>query len=147
MRKFVTALCAAAVTLTGVATATAPAFAMPMAKPALETATTDVQQVQHRRGYYRHGGRGYYNGHRGYRNHRRGWRQHNGWWFPPAAFVAGAIIGGAIAQPTYRQAPAYRPAGNAHVQWCYNKYRSYRASDNTYQPYNGPRQQCYSPYR
>ncbi|TIX44290.1 MAG: BA14K family protein, partial [Mesorhizobium sp.] len=36
---------------------------------------------------------------------------------------------------------------SAHVQWCYNRYRSYRAWDNTFQPYYGPRQQCYSPYR
>ena len=35
---------------------------------------------------------------------------------------------------------------SAHVQWCYNRYRSYRAWDNTFQPYNGPRQQCWSPY-
>ena len=35
---------------------------------------------------------------------------------------------------------------SAHVQWCYDRYRSYRAYDNTFQPYNGPRQQCYSPY-
>ena len=34
----------------------------------------------------------------------------------------------------------------AHVNWCYNRYRSYRAYDNTFQPYNGPRQQCWSPY-
>ncbi|MGV3652562.1 MAG: BA14K family protein, partial [Devosia sp.] len=27
-----------------------------------------------------------------------------------------------------------------------DRYRSYRASDNTFQPYNGPRQQCVSPY-
>ncbi|BCG79831.1 BA14K family protein [Mesorhizobium sp. 113-3-3] len=35
---------------------------------------------------------------------------------------------------------------NAHVRWCYNRYRSYRAWDNTFQPYGGPRQQCWSPY-
>jgi hypothetical protein len=35
---------------------------------------------------------------------------------------------------------------SAHVRWCYNRYRSYRAWDNTFQPYNGPRQQCWSPY-
>ncbi|PBC03276.1 BA14K family protein [Mesorhizobium sp. WSM3860] len=34
----------------------------------------------------------------------------------------------------------------AHVQWCYDRYRSYRAWDNTFQPYNGPRRQCISPY-
>ncbi|MBZ9797965.1 BA14K family protein [Mesorhizobium sp. ES1-4] len=35
---------------------------------------------------------------------------------------------------------------SAHVRWCYNRYRSYRAYDNTFQPYHGPRQQCWSPY-
>jgi hypothetical protein len=85
----------------------------------------------------------YYRGHRGYRHHRPGYRQYNGWWFPPAAFIAGAIIGGAIANEPPVQ---YRPRGNAHVDWCYNRYRSYRASDNSYQPYNGPRRQCVSPY-
>ncbi|MCB8828228.1 BA14K family protein, partial [Escherichia coli] len=29
-------------------------------------------------------------------------------------------------------------------RWCYNRYRSYRAYDNTYQPNNGPRRQCVS---
>lgn len=33
----------------------------------------------------------------------------------------------------------------AHVQWCQNRYRSYRADDNSYQPYSGPRRQCASP--
>jgi hypothetical protein len=40
----------------------------------------------------------------------------------------------------------YYRAGNGHVRWCYSRYRSYRAWDNTYQPYYGPRRQCYSPY-
>lgn len=35
---------------------------------------------------------------------------------------------------------------SAHVQWCYDRYRSYRVRDNSFQPYNGPRQQCWSPY-
>lgn len=53
--------------------------------------------------------------------------------------------------PVYRHPPRYRPApmyrgGNAHVRWCYNRYRSYRAYDNTFQPNFGPRRQCYSPY-
>ena len=86
---------------------------------------------------------GYWNGHNGYRYYRDGYRRHSdGWWYPLAAFAAGAVIGGAVAnQPTV--APAY---GSRHVNWCANKYRSYRAYDNTFQPYNGPRQQCYSPY-
>ncbi|TGQ42734.1 MULTISPECIES: BA14K family protein [unclassified Mesorhizobium] len=40
----------------------------------------------------------------------------------------------------------YRTLSSAHVRWCYNRYRSYRAADNTFQPYYGPRQQCISPY-
>lgn len=40
----------------------------------------------------------------------------------------------------------YRPAASAHVRWCSAQYRSYRASDNTFQPFNGPRRQCRSPY-
>ncbi len=85
----------------------------------------------------------YYNGHRGYRYYRPGYRYYNNFWFPGAAFATGAIIGGIIAnsQPAYRYG-----GGSAHERWCYNRYRSYRAWDNTFQPYNGPRQQCYSPY-
>lgn len=99
--------------------------------------------------YYRghgnyHRGGGYWRGYRGYHNHRPGYRYYNGWWYPAAAFVGGAIVGGAVAnEPTYYAQPSY---GNAHVQWCYNRYRSYRSSDNTFQPNSGPRRQCVSPY-
>lgn len=85
----------------------------------------------------------YYRGYRGYRYARPGYRQYDGWWFPGAAFVAGAIVGGAIAsEPPIR----YKPRGDAHTSWCYDRYRSYRASDNTFQPYHGPRKPCISPY-
>ena len=90
--------------------------------------------------FRRSGNYGYYNGHRGYRYKRNGYRYYNGFWFPAGAFIAGAVIGGAIANSNNYA------GGNSHVQWCYDRYRSYRASDNTFQPYNGPRQQCYSPY-
>ena len=43
---------------------------------------------------------------------------------------------------TRRAATIAQRLSSAHVQWCYNRYRSYRAWDNTFQPYNGPRQQC-----
>ncbi len=49
--------------------------------------------------------------------------------------------------PVYSQRVYRRVQMSAeHVDWCYDRYRSYRESDNTYQPYNGPRRQCYSPY-
>lgn len=109
---------------------------------------TDVQQVQHRRDHRRydrgrHHGRHYYHGHRGYREHRRGYRRHSdGWWYPLAAFGAGAIIGGAIND---RPARGYSMSSR-HVQWCSARYRTYRASDDTYVPRVGVRARCNSPY-
>lgn len=50
------------------------------------------------------------------------------------------------APPRHYRKRIYRSGRNAHINWCYNRYRSYRASDNTFQPYNGPRRQCYSPF-
>ncbi|WEX76099.1 BA14K family protein [Sinorhizobium numidicum] len=145
-------------------TSYAPAQAMP-AVPLSQA--NDVDLVRHRERWHGHRprprpgwhhggyrprpgwrGEGYryswYNGHRGYRYHRHGYRRHNdGWWYPLAAFGAGAIIGGTIAAP-----PRYAEPGlsQRHTNWCYNRYRSYRAWDNSFQPYGGPRQQCYSPY-
>jgi hypothetical protein len=52
-------------------------------------------------------------------------------------------------EPYYAPPPprrAYRGGMNAHVAWCYDRYRSYRAYDNTYQPLRGPRRECRSPY-
>lgn len=34
-----------------------------------------------------------------------------------------------------------------HIQWCSNRYRSYRSSDDTYQPLAGPRTSCNSPFK
>lgn len=34
-----------------------------------------------------------------------------------------------------------------HYDWCANRYRTYRGYDDTYQPNEGPRRLCYSPYR
>ena len=88
-----------------------------------------------------YGNYNYWRGHRGYRYYRHGYREYNGWWYPLAAFTAGALIGNVLSEPR-----AVYSGGSAHERWCYNRYRSYRAYDNTFQPYNGPRQQCWSPY-
>nr|WP_321454860.1 BA14K family protein [uncultured Cohaesibacter sp.] len=63
------------------------------------------------------------------------------------AGVAGAIIGlaaGAIAADIARKnrAPAYRAPDWCNVRACASRYRSFRAYDCTYQPYNGPRRYC-----
>ncbi len=156
MNKIVSLLCAGAMTLTSVAASTAGASAAGYQVPRSIEAGSIVQDVQYRdyrrdRGRFeRRGDRYYYNGHRGYRHYRQGYREYNGWWFPGAAFVAGAIVGGALAQPP---APRYVPRqrysvglNQAHVDWCYSNYRSYREWDNSFQPYNGPRRECRSPY-
>ncbi|EJT04899.1 hypothetical protein RCCGE510_12226 [Rhizobium sp. CCGE 510] len=41
---------------------------------------------------------------------------------------------------------AYYGRGGSHEDWCYARYRSYRAFDNTFQPYHGPRRHCVGPY-
>jgi hypothetical protein len=171
MRKLWSTLCAGALAASIGFTATLPAAAAPVWVPKAsatagvpEAANGSVINVQERRIIRRHdrrgdrrwdndrrwnndrrwdndGRRGYYKGYRGYSYYRPGYRRYGEFWYPAAAFVAGAVIAGALAN----NQPAYS-GGNAHVRWCYDRYRSYRASDNTFQPYNGPRQQCYSPY-
>ena len=54
---------------------------------------------------------------------------------------------GACGAPSFGAIQADRArSGSAHVDWCYDRYRSYRSSDNTFQPYQGPRRACNSPY-
>ena len=80
------------------------------APPSGISAAGDVTNVQYRRDF-RRDRYGWYRGHRGYRDRRPGYRYHNGFWFPLAAFGAGAIIGGAI--------QADRGYGSRHVAWCH----------------------------
>lgn len=127
-----------------------PLAAAPLPSPRIihETAgaSAEVTQVQHRerrhvrREVRRDVRRGYYRGHRGYRYKRPGYRYYNGYWYPAAAFIAGAIVGGAISNNRAER------SSSAHVSWCYDRWRSYREYDNTYQPSNGPRRTCVSPY-
>lgn len=133
-------LMAAAMTLAAIA----PASAMPRPPIAPVEASAPVETVahRHRRGFYHAHGVYYYNGHRGFVFARPGYRYHRGYWFPAAAFAAGAAAGAAVVTAP---APSRRLAA-AHVAWCYETYRSYRSYDNTYQPYEGPRRQCWSPY-
>lgn len=152
MKPMIKGICASALALSMAVSGIVPAMAIPMQAPSSQIEHTDIIKVQsrHDRRQHRHhrghgrfehrNGHYYYNGHRGYRTYHRGYRRHNGYWFPPAAFVAGAIIGGAMANS------GTRTVSSAHVQWCQNRYRSYRMSDDTFQPYNGPRQRCHSPY-
>jgi hypothetical protein len=167
MKKLFSALCATALAASVAVGGALPAAAAPFTPQAPVAAKSDVAQVQGNevwkkrnwqgnqrrgnnwqqrnnwnKGNWNNGPKyGWYKGHRGYPYKRPGYRYYNGFWFPAGAFIAGAVIGGAIANSNNNYS-----GGSAHVQWCYDRYRSYRAYDNTFQPYNGPRQQCYSPY-
>ena len=174
MKKFLSGICATALAATFAVSSIMPVNAAPIFVPRTQTAQTDVIKVgeldyrrmlrrqqlgpsgvgrsfrgdrrQFRRDFRRSGNYAWYNGHRGYRYHRHGYQNYNGFWFPAGAFIAGAIIGNALNNQQYYGDRTFYGGGSTHVDWCYNRYRSYRASDNTFQPYNGPRQQCYSPY-
>lgn len=156
--KLATVVCALAVS--GAAIMTEAAEAAPLRLPAAAvTAPSNVVRAQvilppiNNNGpvFYRHGpARSYPGAHRYY--HRRYRDDASGAIVP---FALGAIVGGALmAPPVYAPPPpvyvrpAYPPyaGGSAHVRWCYERYRSYRAWDNSWQPYHGPRRQCYSPY-
>ncbi|MGX5847369.1 BA14K family protein [Mesorhizobium sp. PL10] len=152
MNRIISGLLATTLSASFVAAEIVPVNAQPSYVPLVQGLSSDVQAVQYQdwrrhrnlnrnRNFSRNDGM-YWNGHRGYREYRRGYRRHGDFWFPLAAFATGALITGAIINNQNR---VYR-GGDAHVQWCYDRYRSYRASDNTFQPYDGPRQQCYSPY-
>jgi hypothetical protein len=130
-----------------------PAAASPLVSPPRLEAKQSLIQVGNRcRRCYRHNSnRHHRNRHysnRYYKNRRYNYRRHNnrkyynyGWWgVPGGVFFGGAFVGSTLYQPYYRS------YANDHVAWCYRRYRSYRASDNTFQPYHGPRRPCLSPY-
>jgi hypothetical protein len=146
VNKVIATICSAALVATTFVSM--PVSAASLQTLELKSNTAQVITVQHRdygrddhRGFERRGKDGYYNGQRGYSERRPGYRQYNGFWFPPAAFAIGAIIGGAINNQA-------RPVtlSRKHLAWCESHYRSYRASDNTFNPVRGPRQTCVSPY-
>ncbi len=165
MNKIVSGILATSLSIS-FAAAAMPANAAQMFMPQAPDASSNIQNVEarngdlqwkKRNGERRHfnrnfsgnrnftrnnDGGAYWNGHRGYREYHRGYRRHGDYWFPLAAFAAGALISGAIINNENNR--VYE--GNAHVQWCYDHYRSYRSSDNTFQPNYGPRRECRSPY-
>ncbi|WP_411035431.1 BA14K family protein [Shinella sp. BYT-45] len=138
MLKLRTGLAAGALSVALALTSAIPAQAVTFARVPVPEASA-VEKVQYRYERRERRAERRWHGHRGYRSYRLGYRRHSdGWWYPLAAFGLGAAIGGAIANE--------RQAGGSHVSWCANRYRSYRAYDNTFQPNYGPRKQCVSPY-
>ncbi len=94
-------ICAAALVATFALPVSLPVNAAPAFFPQAQAAQSHVLQIRDgarwRRNFRRGDSYAWHNGHRGYRYHRRGYREHDGFWFPSGAFIAGAIIGSAIA--------------------------------------------------
>lgn len=68
---------------------------------------------------------------------------------PDISIDAGPTFGpapGTIDGVRVRQRQTVLSGGNAHARWCRDRYRSYRSSDDTFQPFDGPRRACNSPY-
>lgn len=67
---------------------------------------------------------------------------------PPPDYGYGPPPPGGYGMPPpprgYRMPPPH--VWDAHVRWCMGRYRSYNPADNSFQPYNAPRQPCISPY-
>jgi hypothetical protein len=89
------------------------------------------------------------------------WREHewrrDGWRYRPRSGVyfnyyvdrwPGYYDDGYYYDPGPRYvAPRYRiRLSEAHIEWCYARYKTYRASDNTFKPTRHTRRQCISPY-
>lgn len=73
-----------------------------------------------------------------YRYYYDGWWYATPWWFWFGPFSFGYDA------PYY---PDYSGNWDAHVRWCYNRYRSYDSRTDTFLGYDGYRHRCRSPYR
>ena len=72
-----------------------------------------------------------------------------------AGAAAVTIIGGIAAAANANRTPTVQPlpygtvrvtSADAHVSYCADRYRTYDAVTNTFQPNRGPRRQCVSPF-
>lgn len=93
--QFLSGICAAALAATFALSVSSPVNAAPVFVPKAQAVQSDVIQVQDGAKSLR--SYGWHNGYRGYRHYRRGYREFDGFWFPAGAFIAGAVIGSAIA--------------------------------------------------
>lgn len=90
MKKLIPIISAAALSITALGAAIAPVSAAPYQQH------YSNQQQHPKPRFEQHGSYAYYNGKKGYKQKHAGYRYYNGYWFPPAAFIVGGLIFGAI---------------------------------------------------
>lgn len=101
-------------------------------------------------------GRRELNGFKGYRHYRRGYHKYkDNWWYPEAAFVTFSHLNTKdvplkIVSDTKRAhfISSFEKKEpwmlKEHIASCRARYRSYNKNDNSFQPFHGPRKQCFS---
>jgi len=146
MKKTVSILAAAAITLTGMASTAGAMPLTPAPAPARSDVSPLVSEVQYRNGWR---GNGYRNGY--YRNgYRNGYgpgyyRQRNN---NTGAAVAAGVIGGlalgaaAAAAANANSNAGPPPGGNDWLAYCSSRYRSFDPASGTYLGYDGRRHAC-----
>ncbi|WP_455474124.1 BA14K family protein [Bartonella sp. B30(2025)] len=101
-------------------------------------------------------GRRELNGFKGYRHYRSGYRKYSdNWWYPEQAFVTFPLLN--TKHVPLKTVSAFTKESSLpalekekpwmlkqHIDSCMERYRSYNKNDNSYQPFHGPRKQCFS---
>ena len=85
MKTLISAVCVATLSLGSLAATMAPV-----------QAASYSENHSNKWQFEKRGDYAYLNGHRGDRHRHAGWRYYDGYYFPPAAFVVGALIFGGI---------------------------------------------------
>ncbi|MBX5158057.1 BA14K family protein [Rhizobium sp. NZLR8] len=156
MNRFAIIALSIATAFSGMPASAGPAFVPSPAQPASQSAahimTVGCNNFTNCPGQFGNDHRWYRNRHHYrdgsyYRDDRYGWdrgynrhyHHHDNSGAIIGGLAAGALIGGIIAsQPRAYSSRAY----SSHADYCYSRYRSYRAYDNTFQPSYGPRREC-----
>lgn len=76
----------------------------------------------------------------GHRHHRREAL------YAGAGFLGGFVIGNIVSNHNHSHYRAYGALPAAHVQSCFDRYRSYNLDTNTWIDFHGRTRVCYSPY-
>ncbi|MBX9464815.1 MAG: BA14K family protein [Aquamicrobium sp.] len=127
---------------------TAPAIGDSAQKPTIQLVQGENERWMQNRRNWRDNDRrgGDWRDRRDWRERRhRDWRDDDRWRYRRHYRPRPTIEFHVAPAPRYRPRPGYRLSA-AHYRWCEARWRSYRAYDNSYQPYNGPRRECVSPY-